>query len=49
MPPNEYQENLGARKFLVRRFLHMAKVGGAPRHRLTAGWGVLGKNEIRGF
>ena len=33
MSPNEYHENLGARKFLVRLVLHMAKVGGAPRHR----------------
>jgi len=32
MSPNEYHENLGARKFWVRRVLHMAKVGGAPRH-----------------
>jgi len=29
MSPNEYHENLGARKFLVRRVLHIAKVGGA--------------------
>ena len=41
MSPNEYHENLSARKFLVRMVLHMAKVGSAPRHRLMAGWGVL--------
>jgi len=33
MSPNEYHENLGARKFWVRRVLHMAKIGGARRHR----------------
>ena len=38
MSPNEYHENLGARKFLVWRVWHMAKVGGAPRHRLIAWW-----------
>jgi len=32
MPPNEYHESLGARKFWVRRVLHMAKLVGAPRH-----------------
>jgi len=32
MCPNEYCKSLGARKFLVRRGLHMAKVVGAPRH-----------------
>ena len=32
MPPNEYHEILGARKFWVRRVLHMAKLVGAPRH-----------------
>jgi len=31
MSPNEYHENLSARKFWVRRGLHMAKVVGAPR------------------
>jgi len=41
MSLNEYDENLGAQKFLVRRVLHMAKVGGAPPHRWMAGWGVL--------
>jgi len=48
MSPNEYHENLGARKFWVRRVLHMAKVGGAPRHRWHGGE-FCGKNEIRGF
>ena len=32
MSPNEYHEILGARKFSIRRGLHMAKVLGAPRH-----------------
>jgi len=32
MSPKEYHESLGARKFWVRWVLHMAKVGGAPRH-----------------
>jgi len=32
MPPNEYHESLGARKFWVRWVLHMAKLVGAPRH-----------------
>jgi len=41
MSPNEYHEILGARKFLVRRGLHMAKVVGARRHNLIAWWGVL--------
>jgi len=49
MSPNKYHENLGAQIFLVRRVLHMAKVGGAPRHRWMAWWGVLWKNEIHGF
>jgi len=35
--PNEYHENLGARKFWVRRVFHMAKVGGARRHRWLGG------------
>jgi len=47
--PNEYHESLGARKFWVRWVLHMAKVGGAPRHNKMAWWGVLWKNEIRDF
>jgi len=47
--PNEYHECLGARKFLVRWVLHMAKVGGAPRHSKIAWWGVLWRNEIRDF
>jgi len=41
MAPNEYHESLVARKFSVRWVLHMAKVGGAPRHSLMAWWGVL--------
>jgi len=49
MSPNEYHEILGARKFWVRRVLHMAKVGGAPRHNYMTWWGVLWKNEIRDF
>jgi len=107
MSPNEYHEILGARKFWVRRGLHMAslsvhhgitwlvggefcgkmkfvvfemwglerltnfpkwrplnswcmkvmssegfahgKLVGAPRHNLIDWWGVLWKNEIRGF
>jgi len=32
MSPNKYHESLGARKFWVRRVLHMAKLVGAPRH-----------------
>jgi len=32
MSPNEYHESLGARKFWVRRLLHLAKLVGAPRH-----------------
>jgi len=32
MSPNEYHEILGARKFWVRRGLHMAKAVGAPWH-----------------
>jgi len=32
MSPNEYHESLGAQKFWVGWVLHMAKVGGAPRH-----------------
>jgi len=44
MTPNEYQEILGARKFWVRRGLHMAKVVA----RLVGGE-FLWKNEIRGF
>jgi len=32
MSPNEYHEILGARKFWVRRVLHLAKLVGAPRH-----------------
>jgi len=47
--PNEYHECLGAWKFWVRWVLHMAKVGGAPRHSKKAWWGVLWKNEIRDF
>ena len=31
--PNQYHENLGERKFWVQSVLHMAKLGGAPRHR----------------
>ena len=31
MPPNEYHEGVGARKFWVRWVLHMAKLVGAPR------------------
>jgi len=49
MSPNEYCESLGARKFWVRRVLHMAKVGGAQRHSKMAWWAVFWKNEIRGF
>jgi len=38
MSPNEYHENLGARKFGVRRGLHTAKAVGAPRQaRLLGG------------
>jgi len=33
MSPNEYHENLGAQMFCIRRVVHMAKVGGAPRQR----------------
>jgi len=47
--PNDYHEILGARKFWVRRVLHMAKVGGAPGHSSMAWWEVLRKNEIRDF
>jgi len=32
MSPNEYHESVGARKLWVRWVLHMAPVGGAPRH-----------------
>jgi len=49
MSPNEYDESLGAWKFWVRWVLHMAKVGGAPRHSKMARWGNLWKNEIRDF
>jgi len=49
MSPNEYHEILGAQKFWVQWVLHMAKVGGAPRHNKMAWWGVLWKNEIRDF
>jgi len=48
MSPNEYHENLGARRFRVRSVLHMAKVGGAPRHRWLGGV-FCEKNEIRDF
>ena len=37
MSANEYHENHGARKFGVRRVLHMAKVGGARRHMWLGG------------
>jgi len=48
MSPKEYHENLGAWKFWVRRVLHMANVGGSPRHRWLGGE-FCEKNEIRGF
>jgi len=49
MSPNECHEILGARKFSVRRVLHLARLVGAPRHSLMAWWVVVWKNEIRGF
>jgi len=49
MSPNEYCKSIGARKFWIWWSLHLAKLVDAPRHSLMAWWGVLWKNEIRGF
>jgi len=47
--PKGIRWNYWCTKVWVWRGLHMAKVVGAPRQNLIAWWGVLWKNEIRGF
>jgi len=49
MSPNEYCKRLGARKFWIGWSLHWPKLVGAKWHSYMAWWGVLSKNEIRGF